>query len=240
MKPPIEMVSHEGMMEIYHRVMSLPQDATEVDETGIPTIDRAIKNLGCVTQLQYLMLDLVQLRCSVGTLSKQQIDKQIKANQAEKLLREAAAILKEIGSPCLTDLCNDLAAGAALAAGGTAFMQYIGPPNPRPGKDFEQTRLYPHRWSGSNIVMQRTKTAGRAASNPESAAIGAAVRTMANHFDDRIPERAAIIAGLCCVAGYPVTSPTVTKILAGYTPKEAPATTITKTDNWLIGLCAKT
>ncbi|MBW9248524.1 MAG: hypothetical protein GJU72_05485 [Acidithiobacillus ferriphilus] len=223
MKPRTEMVNYDTLVGIFERVKATPQDATSVEETGIAAIDRAIKNLGNVEQLHYLMFDLIALRCAVGTLDQEQIDKQVKADRAAKLLREAGAILKEIGSPCLTDLCNDLAAGAELAAGGPSFMQYIGPHNPKPGKDYEKTRLYPHRWGCPNIVIQRTKTAGRAASNPDSAASGAAVRTMANHFDDQIPERAAIIADLCCIAGYPVISPTVTKILAGYTPKEAPA-----------------
>ena len=240
MKLRTAMVDYDTLVGIFERVKATPQDATSVEETSIPAIDRAIRNLGNVAQLRNLMFDLIGLRCAVGTLDQEQIDKQVKAKQAAKLLREAGAILKEIGSPCLTDLCNDLAAGAAMAAGGPAFMQYIGPHNPKTAKDFEQTRLYPHRWGCPNIVIQRAKTAGRAANNPDSAAVGAAVRTMANHFDDRIPERAAIITGLCCIAGYPVTSPTVTNILAGYTPKEAPETNNAKSDNWLTGLCAKT
>ncbi len=223
MKLRTAMVDYDTLVGIFERVKATPQDATSVEETSIPAIDRAIRNLGNVAQLRNLMFDLIGLRCAVGTLDQEQIDKQVKAKQAAKLLLEAGAILKEIGSPCLDNLCNDLAAGAERAAGGPAFMQYIGPHNPKTAKDFEQTRLYPHRWGCPNIVIQRAKTAGRAASNPESAAIGAAVRTMANHFDDQLPERAAIIADLCCIAGYPVISPTVTKILAGYTPKEAPA-----------------
>lgn len=240
MKLRTAMVDYDTLVGIFERVKATPQDATSVEETGIPTIDRAIRNLGNVAQLHNLMFDLIQLRCAVGTLDQEQIDKQVKATHAAKLLREAGAILKEIGSPCLDDLCNDLAAGAEFAAGGPSFMQYIGPHNPKTAKDFEQTRLYPHRWGCPNIVIQRTKTAGRAASNPDSAAIGAAVRTVENHFGDHIPERAAIIADLCCIAGYPVSSPTVTKILKGYTPKEAPATNNAKSDNWLTELCAKT
>lgn len=240
MKLRAEMVGYDTLVAIFERVKATPQEATAVDETGIPAIDRAIKNLGGIPQLHNLIFDLIRLRCAVGTLDQGQIGKQIKADRAAKLLREAGAILNEIGSPCLTDLCNDLAAGAEFAAGGPSFMQYIGPHNPKTGEDYMRTRLYPHRWGCPNVVIQRTKTAGRAASSPESAAIGAAVRTVANHFDDQIPERAAIIAGLCCVAGYPVTSPTVTNIISGYTPKEAPATNNAKSDNWLTGLCAKT
>ncbi len=240
MKLRTAMVDYDTLVAIFERVKATPQDATSVEGTGIQAIDRAIKNLGNVAQLRNLMFDLIGLRCAVGTLDQEQIDKQVKADRAAKLLREAGNILKEIGSPCLTDLCNDLAAGAELAAGGPSCMQYIGPHNPKPGKDYEKTRLYPQRWGCPNIVIQRTKTAGRAASNPDSAAVGAAVRTMANHFDGQIPERAAIIAGLCCVAGYPVTGPTVTKVLKGYTPKESPVTNNAKSDNWLTGLCAKT
>jgi hypothetical protein len=240
MKLRTAMVEYDTLVAIFERVKTTPQEATAVDETGIPAIDRAIKNLGSVIQLQNLMFDLIRLRCAVGTLDQEQIDKQIKADRAAKLLREAGAILNEIGSPCLTDLCNDLAAGAELAAGGPSFMQYIGPHNPKPGKDYEKTRLYPHRWGCPNVVIQRTKTAGRAASAPESAAIGAAVRIVAKHFDDRIPDRASVIAGLCCIAGYPVISPTVTKILAGYTPKEALVKAIGKAGDWYAVINAKT
>ena len=239
MKPRTAMVDYDTLVGIFERVKATPQDATSVEETSIPAIDRAIRNLGNVAQLRNLMFDLISLRCAVGTLDQEQIDKQVKADRAAKLLREAGGILNEIGSPCLTNLCNDLAAGAELAAGGPSFMQYIGPHNPNPGKDYEKTRLYPQRWGSPNIVIQRTKTAGRAASNPDSAAVGAAVRTMANHFDGQIPERAAIIAGLCCVAGYPVTSPTVTKILAGYTPKEARGNAIGKAGDWYAAITAK-
>ena len=239
MKLRVEMVGYDTLVGIFERVKATSWDATAVEETDIPAIDRAIKNLGSVMQLHNLMFDLIQLRCAVGTLDQEQIDKQVKANQAAKLLRDAGEILKEIGSPCLTDLCNDLAAGAEWAAGGPSFMQYIGPHNPKTGEDYMRTRLYPHRRGCPNIVIQRTKTAGRAASNPGSAAIGAAVRTVANHFDDQIQERASVIAGLCRIAGYPVISPTVTKILAMHVPKEAPAT-VSKPDNWLWGLCSKT
>lgn len=215
-------VSREALIRIYERLRGEPIDATQTEETGIPGLDKALSLVGSMGRARGLLLELILLRDTAeGGISKAQVDRMAQLQEADKHLRRAANALRESGSCRLADLTEDIAYGAHEAIFGHTYMQPINiPPDARRPEQFADMRLYPVCYPKHPVLLREVKVKGRSKADPSSAANGAAVRILAKYLADDVPHRSPIIARLCSMVGYPVTAPTVRRILDGYQPKE--------------------